>query len=76
MMNPWIELVGLLATALAIVGVVANNRRKRVCFVLWLFSNAMTLAIHVHAGIWSLAVRDAIFLVLAVEGLILWRKKP
>jgi nicotinamide riboside transporter PnuC len=76
-MNPWIiETVGLLATAIAILGVVANNRRKRICFGLWLVSNGLSLAIHVQAGIWSFALRDLIFLGLAVEGLILWRKTP
>lgn len=70
-----IELVGILSTAIAIVGVVLNNRRLRACFVLWLASNAMTLGIHVSAGIWSLAVRDAIFFALAIEGMYRWKRR-
>lgn len=70
-----IELVGTIATIVAIAGVALNNRRLRACFILWIFSNLMTLAIHAHAGIWSLAVRDMVFLVLAVEGWVLWKKK-
>ena len=70
-----LELLGAIATLIAIGGVILNNRRLRLCFVCWLFSNALTLAIHAHAGIWSLAVRDLVFLVLAVEGWILWKKK-
>jgi nicotinamide riboside transporter PnuC len=70
-----VEIVGLTATALAVVGVWLNNHKRRECFYLWLVSNAMTLAIHLSAGIWSLALRDAIFLVLALHGLWLWRRR-
>jgi nicotinamide riboside transporter PnuC len=70
-----IELVGLIATVLAVTGVVLNNRRRRSCFLLWLLSNTLTAAIHAHAGIWSLCARDVIFVALAVEGLWLWRKQ-
>ncbi len=70
-----IELLGLIATVIAVVGVVANNRRSRVCFCFWLLSNGMTAAIHAHAGIWSLFARDVIFMALAVEGLFLWSRR-
>jgi nicotinamide riboside transporter PnuC len=69
-----IEAIGLASTVIAIAGVCMNNRRLRWCFALWWISNLMTLAIHAHAGIWSLALRDLIFFVLAVEGWILWKK--
>ncbi len=69
------EIFGLISTALAVVGVIANNRKLRWCFLLWMVSNAITLVIHTRAGIWSLALRDVIFLVLAVEGWIRWGAK-
>jgi nicotinamide riboside transporter PnuC len=69
-----IELLGTIATILAVIGVVLNNRKLIGCFWLWLISNSITLFIHGQSGIWSLAARDLIFLVLAVEGLIRWRK--
>jgi nicotinamide riboside transporter PnuC len=68
-----IELVGTVATVIAVAGVLLNNRRRRECFYLWIVSNALTLGVHVAAGVWSLAVRDGIFFVLAVEGLLRWR---
>jgi nicotinamide mononucleotide transporter len=71
----WHEIVGGAATVVAVAGVVLNNRHRWQCFVLWLASNSATLAIHVSAGLWSLAARDGIFLALAVEGLVLWRRK-
>ena len=70
-----IELIGTIATILAITGVVLNNRRLRVCFLLWLCSNSLTLAIHAQTGIWSLVARDAIFLILAVEGWVRWGRR-
>ncbi len=73
----WLEYIGTAATIIAIVGVVLNNSRRRQCFILWFASNGMTLAIHLSVGVWSLAARDAVFLVLAVHGWFMWgRKNP
>ena len=38
-------------------------------------SDVLTLAIHVHAGIWSLAARDGVFFLLAIQGWFLWGRK-
>ena len=65
------ELIGIIATVLAVIGVITNNRRIRYCFLLWMASNALTGGIHAYMGIWSLFVRDVIFFVLAIEG---WKK--
>ena len=70
-----IETIGTIATVLAIAGVLANNRRLRWCFIVWFVSNSITLIIHVHVGVWSLVVRDVIFLILAIEGWIRWGRK-
>ena len=71
----WLEIIGTIATVLAIIGVLANNRRKRICFAIWICSNTLTLIIHAQTGIWSLLVRDAIFLILAVEGWVRWGRR-
>lgn len=70
-----IELLGIIATVLAVVGCITNNRRLRLCFLLWLASNTLTGVIHAQAGIWSLLVRDVVFCVLAVDGWIRWKRK-
>jgi len=70
-----IEIIGFISGALAVIGVLANNRKLRWCFLFWMVSNSMSLAIHADAGIWSLAIRDAVFLVLAFEGWFKWREK-
>ena len=69
-----IELLGFIATAIAIAGVILNNYRMRWCFGLWLVSNAISLSIHWHMGIVSLTIRDAVFLILAVHGLVMWSR--
>lgn len=70
-----IEFIGTIATILAVTGVVLNNRKFRSCFVLFLFSNVLALGIHLNAGIYSIMVRDAIFIILAVEGWVRWGRK-
>lgn len=69
-----IETFGVIATILAVMGVVLNNRKLIACFYLWLISNGITAGIHLHAGIWSLFIRDIIFFLLAVEGLVKWKR--
>ena len=70
-----IEILGVVATVLAVVGVILNNRKIRACFYVWIFSNALCAVIHWQAGVWSLFMRDWIFVGLAIEGVWLWRKK-
>ena len=71
----FIEIFGWSATAVALVGVWMNNRRRRACFALWLISNAMTFGIHAVVGMWSLAARDGAFFVMAIHGWWLWSGK-
>jgi nicotinamide riboside transporter PnuC len=68
------ETLQIVATALAVVGVLANNYRRRVCFALWVCSNFICLYLHVDAMLYGLAVRDAIFSVLAVHGWFVWSR--
>ena len=67
------ELLGAISGTLAIIGVVMNNYKLRHCFILWLISNAVNASIHAHMGLWSLAVRDWAFFLLAYHGWRQWR---
>ena len=69
------ELFGTISTLLAITGVILNNRKIALCFKLWLLSNSISLVIHFYAGIYSLAIRDFVFLLLAIEGIYRWSEK-
>lgn len=68
------EICGIIATVLAVIGVVLNNRKLIACFYFWIASNAITGWIHADMGVYSLLVRDIVFFGLAVEGLYRWRK--
>ena len=70
-----IEIFGIISMVLAVAGVVLNNRKARGCFYLWIVSNTICAALHWQAGIYSLVVRDVVFIVLAVEGLWMWSRK-
>lgn len=70
-----IELIGAIVTIVAVMGVILNNRKCQWCFVLWMVSNILSAFIHCSIGPRSLVVRDLIFLILAVEGWFLWKRK-
>jgi len=72
-MNIIIETFGSITMVLAIAGVVLNNRMDRRCFWFWIVSNAISCGLHIYTGLWSLAIRDAAFLILAFDGLRRWR---
>lgn len=72
-MNLILEFIGLLSTGLAIYGVWLNNNKKIMCFYIWLISNFLTLCIHLYLNVWTLSIRDIIFLLLAIDGIKRWK---
>ena len=70
-----IEVISAISGILAVLGVVFNNYRMRVCFVIWFVSNTMSLGIHLNAGLWAMAARDLAFTLLAVHGFRQWTVK-
>jgi nicotinamide riboside transporter PnuC len=76
-----VVLVGLLVVSVAAraetwtLAGMANNRRRRGCFMLWLASNGISAAIHAQIGVWSLFARDVVFFFLAAEGWWLWGRE-
>jgi nicotinamide riboside transporter PnuC len=70
-----IELLGVIAGVIAVGGVVLNNYKLIGCFYLWFISNTISAIIHLHAGIWSMAARDVVFIMLAIHGIIVWKSK-
>jgi nicotinamide riboside transporter PnuC len=70
-----IEWAGTISMVIAISGVVLNNYQKRACFVVWLVSNSISLAVHLVVGPWSFVARDLVFILLAVHGWFTWKRK-
>lgn len=69
-----LEIIAMVATVVAVTGVVLNNHRRRACFLLWMASNLMSATLHLNAGMIALTVRDAIFFTLAIHGWKVWSK--
>lgn len=69
-----LEIIGIVTTIIAVSGVLLNNHHDKRCFILWIFSNALSLIIHAALMCWSLTIRDAIFLYLAFDGYQKWTK--
>lgn len=73
------EWLGAISLVLAVYGVWLNNRRDVRCFPVWLVGTAISFGLHLHAyaggaAMGSLALRDACFLVLNVDGWRRWRR--
>jgi len=74
-----LEIIGAVATMLAVFGVVLNNRKCIWCFAVFSVSNTLTAYIHYSVEVWTVFARDLIFLMLAAEGAWRWsrdRKRP
>ncbi len=71
-MTKRLEILGIIALIVSVVGVLLNNNRIIWCFHCWLLSNSLTAYLHLRQRMWSLLIRDLIFIALAVQGLILW----
>jgi nicotinamide riboside transporter PnuC len=66
------ELLGILATVIAVLGVLLNNGRVIWCFPVWGISNTITLYLHLNKRMFSLAARDFVFILLALQGWWMW----
>ena len=73
--NKSAELIGWVASVLAIAGVLLNNALDRRCFFAWTISNAISGWLHWRKRMWSQMFRDAVFFVLAIAGTIAWARK-
>ena len=71
----YLETLGLVATVIAVVGVVLMNYKRRACHLVFCFSNLLFIAIHLSTNppIVSMVGRDLVFLGLAVAGWFQWR---
>jgi nicotinamide riboside transporter PnuC len=69
------QILGAIATILAVTGVVLNNRKLIACFYLWLVSNAISGYLHYDASLHALLVRDILFSLLAIDGIYNWKTK-
>jgi len=61
-------------TALAIIGVVLNIKKRRECFYVWLFTNSVWMVYDFTLGALAQSALFAVYVGLAIWGIIEWRK--
>ena len=60
-------------TAASLIGTIANVKRKRWCFWVWLFTNAGWTAVDIYLELYAQAALFAAYTCLAAWGLIEWK---
>lgn len=68
------QIISWITTAICLFGTILNVKKLNTCFYLWLIGNVMWLCIDIYNGLWSRAILDIVQGVLAVWGIIEWRK--
>jgi len=69
-----IESLMWIVTALAIVGVVANIKKKTWCFVIWFFTNTAWMVYDFWKTAYAQSFLFFIYVILAIWGIYEWRK--
>jgi nicotinamide riboside transporter PnuC len=64
-----------LVTLASLIGVVANIKKKRWCFAVWLCTNTIWCVYDFALGLYPQAALFFIYVLLAVYGLWEWRSK-
>ena len=67
-------MISWITTILCLTGTVLNVKKNKLCFVLWLIGNILWLIIDIKNGLISRAILDIVQGVLALWGIIEWRK--
>lgn len=68
-------IISWITTAICLTGTVLNVKKINFCFWLWLAGNILWLVIDIINGLWSRAILDIVQGVLALWGIIEWRKE-
>jgi nicotinamide riboside transporter PnuC len=66
---PWV------VSAFSIIGVVLNIKKMRICFYIWLFTNASWTIVDFVFGLYAQSLLFLVYTGLAVYGIIEWKKE-
>ena len=61
-------------TLASLVGVIANIKKKKVCFAIWAVTNASWSVIDYAHGLPAQSALFAVYFLLAIWGMIEWRR--
>ena len=69
------QIISWITTIMCLTGTVLNVKKIKLCFWLWLGGNILWLCIDIYNGLWSRAVLDIVQGILALWGIIEWKKE-
>ena len=61
-------------TAISLIGTVLNIRKNILCFYIWLLGDILWCALDFHNGTYGRSLLDFVQVILAVCGIISWKK--
>lgn len=64
-----------IVSALAVIGVVLNIQKRSECFIVWSITNAAWAVYDYCIGAYAQSALFVVYFLLAIWGLIKWRKK-
>jgi nicotinamide riboside transporter PnuC len=64
-----------LITIASIIGTVANIKKQRWCFYIWVATNALWAIVNLIIGLYSAAFLFTVYTGLAIWGIISWRRQ-
>jgi nicotinamide riboside transporter PnuC len=64
-----------IVTGISIIGTILNIKKKQICFVIWLFTNSIWVIYDFCIGAYAQSVLFIVYVILAIWGVIEWRKK-
>ena len=59
----------------SLIGVILNIYKKKICFVIWTFTNGFWCIYDFYNGLYSQSLLFFIYFILALFGLYKWRRK-
>jgi nicotinamide riboside transporter PnuC len=64
-----------IVSIIALIGTIANANAKRWCFYVWFWTNIFFVVIDFKAGLYGQSALFLCYAVMAIMGLINWKKK-
>lgn len=69
------QIISWITTAICLLGTIFNVKKINFCFYLWLLGNILWIVVDIYNGLWSRMLLDIVQGVLAIWGIVEWRKK-
>lgn len=71
----WITILGVIAFCLSITGCLLCNRKKLLCWPVWIVADSIFVYIYYSKGLTIGALREFVFILLCFEGFYRWKYK-